>query len=45
MLQPEDLGAIIRFVAELPPRVCMNEVLISPTWNCAFFGGADLSKH
>jgi NADP-dependent 3-hydroxy acid dehydrogenase YdfG len=44
MLQPEDLGATIRFVAELPPRVCMNEILISPTWNRVFFGGADLAK-
>lgn len=33
MLQPEDLGATIRFVAELPPRACMNEILVSPTWN------------
>lgn len=33
MLQPQDLGATIRFVAELPPRACMNEILISPTWN------------
>ncbi len=44
MLQPEDLGATIRFVAELPPRVCMNEILISPTWNRVFFGAADLAK-
>lgn len=33
MLQAEDLGATIRFVAELPERACMNEILISPTWN------------
>ncbi len=39
MLQPEDLGATIRFVAELPPRVCVNEILISPTWNRVFLGG------
>ena len=45
MLQPEDLGAVIRFVADLPARVCMNEILISPTWNRAFFGGADLAKN
>ena len=44
MLQPEDLGATIRFVAELPPRVCVNEILISPTWNRVFFGGTDLTK-
>ena len=33
MLQPEDLGRTIAFVAGLPPRVCVNEILISPTWN------------
>jgi NADP-dependent 3-hydroxy acid dehydrogenase YdfG len=33
MLQPEDLGATIRFVATADPRVCLNEILISPTWN------------
>ncbi len=36
MLQPEDLGRTIAFVANLPPRVCVNEILISPTWNCGF---------
>ena len=44
MLQPDDLGRTIRFLAELPPRVCVNEILISPIWNRAFFGGADLTK-
>ncbi len=43
MLQPEDLGATIRFVAQLPPHVCVNEILITPTWNRVFFGGADLA--
>ncbi|MEN2980543.1 SDR family oxidoreductase [Tistrella bauzanensis] len=33
MLQSEDLGATIRFVATMPPHVCLNEILISPTWN------------
>lgn len=33
MLQPEDLGRTIRWVAEQPPRVCVNEIIISPTWN------------
>ncbi len=36
MLQPEDLGRTITFVAGLPPRVCVNEILISPTWNRGF---------
>jgi NADP-dependent 3-hydroxy acid dehydrogenase YdfG len=36
MLQPEDIGRTIAFVASLPPRVCVNEILISPTWNRGF---------
>lgn len=36
MLQPEDLGRTIAFVASMPPRVCMNEILIAPTWNRGF---------
>ena len=33
MLQPEEVTELIRFVACLPARVCLNEVLITPTWN------------
>jgi NADP-dependent 3-hydroxy acid dehydrogenase YdfG len=33
MLQPEDLGALIFFVATRPAGVCVNEVTISPTMN------------
>jgi NADP-dependent 3-hydroxy acid dehydrogenase YdfG len=36
MLQPEDLGRTIVFVAGMPPHVCVNEILISPTWNRSF---------
>jgi NADP-dependent 3-hydroxy acid dehydrogenase YdfG len=36
MLQPEDCGRTIAFVAGLPPRVCINEILISPTHNRGF---------
>jgi NADP-dependent 3-hydroxy acid dehydrogenase YdfG len=36
MLQPEDLGRTIAFVAGMPPRVCVNEILISPTHNRGF---------
>ena len=38
MLQPDDLGKTIAFVASMPPHVCMNEILISPTWNRSFMG-------
>jgi NADP-dependent 3-hydroxy acid dehydrogenase YdfG len=44
MLQPEDLGRVIRFLAELPSHVCINELLISPTWNRAYLGLAELAK-
>lgn len=33
MLQPDDLGRTIRFVAEMPAHACINEITISPTWN------------
>ena len=33
MVQPEDLGDTILFVAALPSHVCINELVISPTWN------------
>ena len=36
MLQPEDLGRTIAFVASMPAHVCVNEILISPTWNRSF---------
>jgi NADP-dependent 3-hydroxy acid dehydrogenase YdfG len=36
MLQPEDLGRTIAFVAGMPPRACINEILIAPTWNRIF---------
>lgn len=42
MLQPEDLGSAIRWVAEQPPHVCVNEIIISPTWNRLYVGGADI---
>jgi NADP-dependent 3-hydroxy acid dehydrogenase YdfG len=33
MVQPEDCGAIIAFIATLPKHVCINEITVSPTWN------------
>jgi NADP-dependent 3-hydroxy acid dehydrogenase YdfG len=38
MLQAEDLGRTIRFVCEMPPHACVNEILISPTWNRLYTG-------
>jgi NADP-dependent 3-hydroxy acid dehydrogenase YdfG len=33
MIQPEHMADLILYVARLPASVCINEVLISPTWN------------
>lgn len=33
MVQPEDLGDTLLFVASLPAYVCINQLVISPTWN------------
>ncbi|TDK41152.1 SDR family oxidoreductase [Antarcticimicrobium luteum] len=38
MLQVDDLAATVRFVAEMPPHACINEVLISPTHNRFYQG-------
>ena len=46
MVQAEDCGAVIRFLAELPPHVCINDLTISPTWNRGYVaaGRAQLPK-
>jgi len=44
MLQPEDLGRTLAFIATLPPRVCINEIIISPTWNRFIVGGLEAPK-
>ena len=33
MVQAADCGDLIRYIACLPRHVCINEVMISPTWN------------
>lgn len=33
MVQPEDCGELVLFLARLPARVCINDVTISPAWN------------
>jgi NADP-dependent 3-hydroxy acid dehydrogenase YdfG len=45
MLQAEDLGKTILFVAMLPPRACVNELIISPTWNRFYLGGLESPKN
>jgi NADP-dependent 3-hydroxy acid dehydrogenase YdfG len=45
MLQADDLGKTILFVATLPPRACVNELIISPTWNRFYLGGLESPKN
>lgn len=44
MLQAEDLGAAVLFVAGLPARACVNELIMSPTWNRFYLGGLETPK-
>ena len=36
MVQPQDCADLILYVALLPKRLVMNEVMLSPTWNRAY---------
>jgi len=38
MVQPEDMGNIIAFVAAQPAHVCINEIVVSPTHNRGYIG-------
>jgi NAD(P)-dependent dehydrogenase (short-subunit alcohol dehydrogenase family) len=42
MMKMEDLGRVVRFVAESPPHVCVNEIVVSPTWNRLILGGGEM---
>ena len=44
MLRAEDVGNTIRFVAELPAHACINQIIISPTWNRLYVGGLETPK-
>ena len=44
MLQAEDLGKVFLFVAAQPARVCVNEIIVSPTWNRFYLGGLEKPK-
>jgi len=33
MVQPQDCADLIRYIALMPARLVMNEVMLSPTWN------------
>lgn len=40
MVQPEDCGDIIGFLAQLPNHVCINQLTVSPTWNRGYVAQA-----
>ena len=44
MAQAEDLGRAILFVATMPARTCVNELVIAPTWNRFYVGGLEAPK-
>lgn len=41
MVQPEDMGQAIAFIACMPARACINELIISPTHNRFYLGGIE----
>lgn len=43
MLQGADLGRTIRFIAEMPARVCVNELVITPTFNRSYIGREEVA--
>ncbi|MDZ7669776.1 MAG: SDR family NAD(P)-dependent oxidoreductase [Gammaproteobacteria bacterium] len=44
MVQPDDCGEIIAFLARLPAHVCINELTVSPTWNRGYVAQAQALK-
>lgn len=44
MLQEADLGRTIRFIAEMPAHVCINELVITPVWNRLYVGGDEFKR-
>lgn len=44
MAQAEDFGKAILFVATMPARTCVNEMVVAPTWNRFYLGGLEAPK-
>jgi NAD(P)-dependent dehydrogenase (short-subunit alcohol dehydrogenase family) len=42
MIQPENMADLIVYVAKQPATICVNEVVISPTWNRGYAHAAGL---
>lgn len=44
MLKPEDVAGAIAYAVQAPAHVCLNEIVISPTWNRIYIGAEDLQR-
>lgn len=44
MLRPEDVANAVAYAVQAPQHVCINELVISPTWNRMYIGGEDLNR-
>ena len=44
MVQSEDCGDLIRYIACLPAHIVINEVMINPTWNRGYVANLQRSK-
>ena len=44
MAQAEDFGRAILFIATMPARTCVNELVMAPTWNRFYLGGIEAPK-
>jgi NADP-dependent 3-hydroxy acid dehydrogenase YdfG len=44
MIQPEHMADLILYIAKLPPGICLNEVVISPTWNRGYAATLGVGK-
>ena len=43
MVQEDDIGETILFIARMPPHICLNEIHISPLWNRGYIGSPDFT--
>ncbi len=44
MLQSEEMGQTLLYLCQLPARACVNELVITPTWNRFYVGGLEKAK-
>ena len=42
MLKPEDVASAVAYIVQAPSNVCINEVVLSSTYNRAYTGGPDI---